>query len=261
MMLHLVALLLLAQTAPESNLSFEGTEQVLKTARIVSMAATGQGITGSQKVELELEGRRLKAIFKTVDTRVKTRYVFGRETVPIFRDRYQHEIAAYQLDKLLDLRLVPPVVERMVDGQPGSLQLWVERTLFRFVHGRPPPNRQRAADDVHVVRLLDYLIFNTDRHFRNLFFGEGWSPVVIDHSLAFHPMTTPARPLYRFPRRTVARLRALDQRQLKKVLGRYLEKDQIRALDQRRRAVLELVDAALAERGEGGVLFDPERPR
>ena len=65
-----------------------------------------------------------------------------------------------------------------------------------------------------------------------------------------HPMTTPARPINRFPRHTVARLRALDQRQLKKALGRYLEKDQIRGLEQRRRKVLELVDAALAERGD-----------
>ncbi len=255
-MLHLGVLLLLAQVAPESNLSFADTEQVLKTARIVAMVTTGQGITGSQKVELEIEGRLLGAIFKTVNTRVKDPYVFGRETVAVFRDSYKHEIAAYELDRLLDLRLVPPVVERVVDGQPGSLQLWVERTLFRFTHGQPPPLRQKTADDVHVTRLFDYLIFNTDRHFRNLFFSEGWSPVVIDHSLAFHPMTNPARPLYRFPRHAVARLRALDQRQLKKALGRYLEKDQIRALERRRRIVLELVDAAIAERDEDQVLFD-----
>ena len=253
-MLRLAALLLLAQAAPVGHLPLEDTEQVLKTARIVQMAATGQGITGSQKVELE--GRRLEAIFKTVDGRYKTRYTFGRETAQMIRDSYKHEIAAYELDKLLDLGLVPPVVERVLGGRPGSLQLWVERTQYRFIHAQPPPDRGRAADDVHVIRLFDFLIFNIDRHQRNLFFGVGWSPVVIDHSLAFHPMTTPARPLYRFPRRTVERLRALDRRQIKRALGRSLEKDQIRGLEQRRLRVLELVDAALAERGEEQVLFD-----
>lgn len=256
MMPHFVLLVACGLTLTQSGFSREDTERILRTARITSMAYVGQGISGSRRVELEANGSRLRAIFKAVDNRFESEFPFGRETAPVFRDSYKHEIAAYELDKLLGLGMVPPAVEREIDGERGSLQIWFEQKWLRFVHGQQPPDRRRADDDVHAVRLLDYLIFNTDRHPRNLFFGEGWRPVMIDHSISFHPMKIPCRPLYRFPREVVARLRGLDPRQLENTLGRYLEKDQIQALEQRRQFVIDLVATAIAERGEANVLFD-----
>jgi hypothetical protein len=226
------------------------TERMLETGRIVSMTDVGEGITGSQKVELEHGGRRVRAIFKMLHSKVDHEYRFAKQSAPVYRDSYRHEIAAYELDKLLGLGLVPVAVEREIQGRRGSLQIWVERVLRIFVHGQPPPDRQRADEQVHAVRLFDYLIFNTDRHFRNLLFTESWRPVLIDHSLAFHPMTKPPRHLHRFPRGLVENLQRLDQRQLKKVLGRYLEKDQLQALAHRRRVILELAAAAVAKRGQ-----------
>jgi len=255
-MAHPALLLVAVLAASEAEPNRGKTEHLLRTARVTSIVEVGQGITGSHRAALEAAGRRLRAIFKTVDQRNDFEFRFGRETAPVYRDSYKHEVAAYELDKLLGLGLVPVAVERKIDGRRGSVQVWVERPWRRFVHGQPPPDRRRADEDVHVVRLFDYLVFNPDRHFRNLLFAEDWRPILIDHSLAFQTLKLPSRPLHRFPRGPVERLRTLDRRRMKKVLGRYLAKDQLRALEQRRRRVLELVAATIAEHPREEVLFE-----
>jgi len=59
----------------------------------------------------------------------------------------------------------------------------------------------RACRDVHArQRFFDYLIFNTDRHVRNVLLGSDWRPVVIDNSIAFHPFVRPYRPSTGSPR-------------------------------------------------------------
>ncbi|MCK7469675.1 MAG: hypothetical protein MZU95_01865 [Desulfomicrobium escambiense] len=45
-----------------------------------------------------------------------------------FWEGWKYEIAAYVLDKLLGLGMVPPTVEKAMAGRPGSCQLWIEGT-------------------------------------------------------------------------------------------------------------------------------------
>ena len=45
-----------------------------------------------------------------------------------FWEGWKYEIAAYLLDKRLGLGMVPPTVEKAIDGRPGSCQLWIEGT-------------------------------------------------------------------------------------------------------------------------------------
>ena len=44
-----------------------------------------------------------------------------------FWQSYKSEIAAYELDKLLKMDMVPPTVERQLHGANGAAQLWVEK--------------------------------------------------------------------------------------------------------------------------------------
>ena len=46
-----------------------------------------------------------------------------------FWQSYEAEIAAYELDKLLKLDMVPPTVERLLQGNTGSARLWVENVF------------------------------------------------------------------------------------------------------------------------------------
>jgi hypothetical protein len=247
-------LLLAALAAPPDA---EAVERVLRDGQVVSVAALGEGVTNSSRVELHLGATTMRAVFKTADVRMKdSPYAFGAETVAAYRDTYRHEIAAYVLDKLLDVRLVPPVVERKIGGKKGSLQAWVERALPRFEPAAPPADMRRADEQMHAMRLFDYLIYNTDRHVRNVVFAPDWRPVAIDNSIAFHPFVRPYRPLYRFPRGPVLRLRQTDASALDRALRRYLERDEMAGLQARRERALALVDAAVASQGEEASFFD-----
>jgi len=243
-------LLAAATAAAGADAEALAMERALREGRIVSITPLGEGVTNSSRVELRDGARTLRAVFKTADVRVQeSAYRFGAETVEAYRDTYRHEVAAYELDKSLGLRLVPPVVERKIGKQKGSLQAWVDRALPRFAPAEPPADMDRADEGVQAMRLFDYLIFNTDRHVRNVVFGPDWRPAAIDNSIAFHPFLRPYRPLYRFPRGPIERLRGLDARALRRALGRYLEKDELAGLEERRARVLRLVDAAIASSG------------
>ena len=249
---------LLAGQAPGP--SVEDIERFLRQAEIAATEPVGQGITAALIVDLGQGETRRRAVFKAVETGHEFGFLYGTEMARVYRDSSRHEIAAYELDKLIGLGLIPPVVEREIDGVAGSLQMWVEDKCRRFVEGQPPPERRRADDDVHAARLLDYLIFNTDRHFRNLIFGPGWRPIVIDHSIGFHAMEVPFRPLYRFPRQPIERLRSLKGRQIRKALGPYLSKEQIKWVERRRKVVLDLVKASAERNGASVALFDWDPP-
>ena len=43
---------------------------------------------------------------------------------------YKSNVAAYELDKLLQLNLVSPSVERTVNGRPAALTWWVDDVLM-----------------------------------------------------------------------------------------------------------------------------------
>ena len=45
-----------------------------------------------------------------------------------FMESYKAEIAAYQLDRMLDLHMVSPVVERTIDKKTGAAVYWIENT-------------------------------------------------------------------------------------------------------------------------------------
>jgi len=229
-------------------------ERALREGTIVSSRDVGQGVSGALKVALRFGGAEVPAVFKSVDTEVKG-YTFHGEKAPKYRDSWKHEIAAYELDQLLGLRLVPTTVERKVSGRRGSLQAWADRTLTRFGQGPAPPDSRLAENYLHAQRFFDYLIFNTDRHTRNVVFKSDWRPVAIDQSIAFHALKRPYRPLYRFPRGPIEALERLDRRALEKSLGRYLEKDEIDGLLARRTRILELVKAARAD-GRADAFFD-----
>src|SRR3954463_9780704 len=40
-------------------------------------------------------------------------------------ESYKSEIAAYELDRLLDLQMVPPAVERQIGGESGAAIMWL----------------------------------------------------------------------------------------------------------------------------------------
>jgi hypothetical protein len=91
-------------------------EEFLKTAPIERLAAIPVGVTHPRRAYFAPGGLAASAAVKNLPP--------GRRAG--FWESYKSEIAAYELDRLLGLDMVPPTVERRVEGDLVSVQLWVE---------------------------------------------------------------------------------------------------------------------------------------
>jgi hypothetical protein len=262
-----------AQFKPEEIAAREKWEEFLRTAEIVKSEPVGEGVTRPWKLLLRQGGVENKAVWKDVDT------VDG--AIP---DRWRFEIAAYRLDKLLGLSLIPPVVEREFRGGAGDLSLWAENkySLLKVMEqgiAIPEAAQSRVDDMKYLTRAWDCLVANDDRTQQNILYTEDWRTILIDHTRAFRSDREHCerliygingiktmddgkggrRPVLfrRLPRAFVDRLRALDEAAVRNAVGAYLKPDEIRALLLRRPILLAEIDAQIARDGEKAVLYAP----
>ena len=267
----LTILALLSQAIPPTQtpvwgLPISGTaaEDFLNSAEIVAVTAFDtKGVTRPRKVELASGGRSCFAVFKTINEYTPSKKFADGGIELAFSDSYRYEIAAYELDKLLGLGIVPPAVERKIRGETGSLSLWVEgaiteweRLMERDIH---PPDIEAWNDQIYTIRLFLQLIYDTDyQNVSNLLVTPDWKIYKIDSSRAFrtHKKLRSEDALMRFSRSVLDALRRVTEEELKASLGPWLSKAQISSLWVRRELILELADRRVAELGEGAVLFD-----
>lgn len=221
-------------------------ERFLATAEIVRVETLDEGITEPERLVLEADGQRHRAIFKDVD--VEERGLSRNLRFEMdFTDRYVYEVAAYRLDRYLGLRLVPPTVVREVNGRKGSAQFWIEGAISgeeAIAQGYSFHDPARYRRGILFMRILDALILNVDRNRTNVLittYDDGFH--LIDHSRAFRQ----GRRLPRWetewgttavPEGLAERLRSLDLEALRSLLGDLLEEHQLRPILKRRDALL-----------------------
>lgn len=152
-----------------------------------------------------------------------------------FKESYKAEIAAYELDKLLNLDMVPPSVERQLEGHRGAAQLWVENVSD--LSGDASPADLRRADwekQVVRMRMFDDLIGNADRNQGNVLHDAAWNLILIDHSRTFGVGPAWPQRLSRIDEGLWARIETLTRAQLDAALGPWLGADEINAVLTRR---------------------------
>ncbi len=152
----------------------EAIEHFLREAKISERKKLGEGVTNPEKVTLELDGVVRNAIFKKVDKD---------------HDSWRSEVAAYELDKVLGLGMVPPTVPRSVKGRKGCLQLWVTGTVMAKFEGEFP-EIEKWREQVSVMWLFDDLIANIDRHLNNAMVSPDYQLMLIDNSKTFRYQKT-----------------------------------------------------------------------
>jgi hypothetical protein len=152
----------------------EEIERFLREGKITERKKIGEGITNPEKVTLELDGRVIHAILKRVDKD---------------HDSWRSEVAAYELDKVLGLGMVPPTVPRSVGGRKGCLQLWVTGTTMSKYEGEFP-DLNAWREQVSVMWLFDDLIANIDRHLNNAMVSPEYRLLLIDNSKTFRIQKT-----------------------------------------------------------------------
>jgi len=224
-------------------------EDCLRTAPIERIEDIGQGITKPRRAFFRPGGVAASAIVK----------VLPRQRMNGFWESYQAEVAAYVLDRILRLDMVPVTVERRIDGDLASVQLWIDRTrLLSDVGADVPPRPYEWARQVRRQRVFDALIANIDRNAGNMLVDEDWHMILIDHSRAFIKNETPFldkitavdRPLYEA-------VKALDEATLDEQLKPWLfGRGSVRDLLKRRDKIVEKLEKLARERGEAAV-FTP----
>jgi hypothetical protein len=170
-----------------------------------------------------------------------------------FWEAYKSEIAAYEMDRLLDLGMVPPTVERRVGSDLASVQLWVEGCkLLKDVDQKGCPKPVDWAKQVCRQRVFDNLIANIDRNAGNLLVDGDWNLILIDHSRAFASDKMPfEKEMTRVDRAFLERLKALDEPTLMKRIRPWVLGDgQVRGILKRRDRIVADFEKLARERGE-----------
>jgi hypothetical protein len=240
--------------------SGEEIEEFLLTANVVSGEKILSGITQPLKVLLEKDGVRSYAVFRYVDL-FQDEWRGERGMVrKNFRDSCYFEIAAYKLSKMLGLDCVPPVVLRKVQGQEGSLQIWVEYTItekMRQDHKIDPPNQSSWRMQHEAMALFDNLIFNDDRNDGNVLIDPTWRLRWIDHTRAFRAFSQLSNfdEIHQIEEGMWKRLCDLDEEEVKERLHDCLRSTEISTLLKRRDLLVTKIQNLIDERGEEEVLF------
>ena len=59
-----------------------------------------------------------------------TEFKSNRGTEFNFRDTWRYNVAAYRLDRLLELDMIPPSIERNYQSKPGAFTWWVDDVIM-----------------------------------------------------------------------------------------------------------------------------------
>jgi hypothetical protein len=166
----------------------ESIEKFLKTAKVVSIEKGRGRRTESWIVKLDDGKIQGRGFFKLVDR---------HRPNPSGGDCYEYVLASYELDKMLDLNLVPPTVERKIERRKGSLMLFLEPPVMseedRMQKNLVPPDpvsfNKTLSDLVIFEHLLFFPSLCSQRDLGNILIQteKNWKVWMVDLSEAFAP--------------------------------------------------------------------------
>jgi hypothetical protein len=241
--------------------SLQDQERFLLSGKVTRQRSAGMGITGTQRLTLELDSLVHDAHLQTIDE-FKTTFQGTRGTEMNFRDTYKYNIAAYQLDRLLDMNMIPVSVKRRIAGHEAAVTWWVDDVLMTGLdqHKKKvePPDKDRWNHQMHIARVFDQLIANTDRNLGNYVITKDWTVWLVDHTRAFRMTREIPEPknLTQIDRHLFERLRAVSKDDFVKTLSPWMGKMEVDGVLTRRDLILRNFDQKIASQGESRVVYD-----
>jgi len=220
-------------------------EEYIKSAPIDHVAKVPVGVTHPTHAFFAPGGPAAGIVFKQLPPGRREGYF----------ESYKSEIAAYRLDQMLGLGMVPPTVEREYQREVGSAQLWVENCkLLKQVD--PNASKDIAAwnRQVYRQRVWDNLTGNIDRNAGNLLVDSEFNLILIDHSRAFANTMQMPFPMTHIDREFFEHLKALTAQDVKAQLNGLLF-DGPGALLKRRDYIVKHFQQLIAKEGETAVLI------
>jgi hypothetical protein len=200
-------------------------EEYLRTAECVSMDDLSKSMPGAKRCVLSLGGPVARMVWKPLLPSVYRG----------FRERSTNNIAAYELDKVLRLDMVPPVVERELQGIKGAATFWVEKVTDATDPATPgAAERSHWEKQLTRMRMFDNLIGNRDRTLGNILRDAAWNMILLDHSRAFGSGAEVRHTLDPIDQEFWGRIEKLTRQQLDATLRSWLEDKEIAAILERR---------------------------
>jgi len=235
--------------------------EFLKKADIKKTQDAPDGITGTTRATLSDGTETHDVSIQTIDV-TPWKPKAGSPPEPMFSDRYVYNIAAYELNRILGLNMIPATVQRSFQGTSGSFTWWVDNTLMtekqRYMKKEMPPDDKYWNEQMYIVRMFDQLIYNVDRNLGNIVIDKDWKIWMIDHTRAFRPwkQIKEKKSLVKCDRVLLTRLRNLDGKELHEKLDPYITKEQVDGVLARASLIVKFFDDAIKKKGEGNVLYD-----
>ena len=221
-------------------------EEHLRTARITGIEDIGTGVTRPRRAHLA-PGEPVESLaWKVLPP--------GRRNG--YWESYKSEIAAYELDRLLNLRMIPPAVERSVGNETGAAIMWVTgMKSVKELRGKVPTGPQLEPADSK-----DGDVRQPDSQHRP---QRGQHPdrratgdmILIDHSRAFTTDRKLQNKMERVDAELWERMQALTRESLSGALGRWLDDAAIMAILQRRDVMVAEVNKLVAKNGRDFVII------
>jgi hypothetical protein len=224
-------------------------EEGLKSAPIVRFEEIGTGVTRPRRAYLAPGGLVESFTWKPL------RPGFHRG----YWESYKSEIAAYELDKRLALAMVPPVVEREVDGERGAAVMWVEGvTSVKEMGGKLPAGRVPGRD-VRKMQTFDNFIGNADRNAGNILVDAANNVILIDHSRAFVDEKDLPAKIERVDDDLWSAIQALTIDDLRALIGPLIGDKAVEAMIERRNRMKKTIDGLVKKRGRVLVIIPSDR--
>ena len=261
----LVALLLPTAALGEPRPEDREREQLLATGKIVKIEELPVGTTRPLKVSINQDDKLYFAVFKAVDIQPRgVTHFQGRKPTIGFTDTYRHDRAAYAMDRLLELNMIPVTVIRKVQQKRGALVDWIPDAITEMDRrsGDLKPEDSKILDDQWaVMRMFDALINNPDRNLGNqLYTRPDWKLHLIDHTRAFTRSRkipdTYREQWSRLPRRVYENLKNLDPDKVRAVTRTLLSAAQVKDMFIRRDLIVRKIEGDISALGEEGVFFE-----
>ena len=235
-------------------------EAFLRGGTVASVSDIGEGVTKPIRAELSWKGVTHAAQIQVVNRQLPD--FFGEDgTVLPQRDAWRFNVAAYRIDRLLKLNMVPVSVSRAYNGTPGAFTWWVDdvkgQETQRVRESWTVPDPERFEQQRAIGRVFDELIMNIDRNLGNLLITNSWQVVLIDHTRTFTPYRNIRNRtnLTRCSRALLAQMSALTEGAIAKSVGMSLTRVEIRALLARRDLIVAFFAEEAKTKGAENVLF------
>jgi len=220
-------------------------EQQLTDGKVLKMEDVPIGVTKPQRATLETGSR---FAWKPLPPGFNKGYM----------ESYKSEIAAYKLDRFLEMHMVPPIMERNIQGKNGAAVFWIENTKGWSVTHPPQGPEPMWSIQLTRMKMFDLLIANIDRNQGNLLYDADWHLFLIDHSRAFIDKRDlkGLAPLGRVDRKLWEKMKALTSEDVDRVLDKWVGAKEKKALLFRRDLMAKEIDSLIKKRGEKFVYYD-----